>query len=274
MKSLLLKISIFLISIPFSLTGQTTTFQASSREGCDSLSVKFSYSTTLPVNSIKWNFGDNTESSENSPVHKYTNPGKYMVSLVVNEEDSVGLENFILIGKTPEADFQYCDTLGLRKHQVVFHSMTSAESPFPYQYNWKLSDGDSAGVSQFSHQFDSTGIYSARLIISDELGCADTVMKSVTVRNTLEVANVFTPNGDGANDLLIIQGNGETTYSIRIFTRSGMKVFETAAKVIVWDGRMLSGEKVRDGIYYYVLLSSEDSLFKQSGFFYVYGSDR
>lgn len=272
MKSLLLTISILLLCIPASMMGQTT-FHASFTEGCDSLSVNFSYSTTLPVNSVKWNFGDSTVSYENNPVHKYSRPGKYHVSLIINDEDSTGQENFIRVGKTPVADFQYRDTLGLNSHNIVFKSYTSSESPFSYNYRWKLSDGDSARNAQFFHQFDSTGIYSARLIMTDELGCADTVVKSVKVRNSLDVANVFTPNGDQKNDLFIIQGNGETTYSIRIFTRSGMKVFETAAKVIVWDGRMFSGEKVRDGIYYYVIQSPEDALFKQTGFFYIYSSN-
>ncbi|WP_143147676.1 collagenase [Clostridium collagenovorans] len=45
------------------------------------------------VVSYEWNFGDNTTSKEMNPIHTYSKPGKYTVSLTV--KDNEGLENSV-----------------------------------------------------------------------------------------------------------------------------------------------------------------------------------
>jgi C1A family cysteine protease len=44
------------------------------------LPVNFSLSTTLPVDSCTWSFGDGTQSHEQAPTHTYEAPGEYPVS--------------------------------------------------------------------------------------------------------------------------------------------------------------------------------------------------
>jgi len=66
--------------------------------------------------------------------------------------------------------------------------------------------------------------------------------------------NVFTPNGDGINDIF-----RPSTYSfvervdMKIYNRWGMLVFKTEDPDINWDGkRMNTDELVPPGAYYYV----------------------
>jgi PKD repeat protein len=52
-----------------------------------------------------WNFGDNTSSKEKSPVHLYTNPGVYLVNLVVSTAISLEIKEVIktIVIKDPSA---------------------------------------------------------------------------------------------------------------------------------------------------------------------------
>jgi gliding motility-associated-like protein len=273
MKNLLFIISLIFLSLHLSLSGQN--FDAQPKTGCDTLTVKFNCISPVPVTSARWTFGDSAVSTEVNPQHKYLMPGRYLVTLVINNADSIAKYNFVQVGKTPHADFLYQDTLETGSRNIAFNAVKQADAPLPYSYSWKLSDGGVGNTANFVHQFDTTGNYTANLIIADVLGCADTISKALIVKDVLDIPNVFTPNDDNFNDLFIIQGNGVTTYSLSIFSRSGVKVFETAAKVLVWDGRIFSGEKARDGIYYYVVESVDGSTkIKQTGFVYLFGNPR
>ncbi len=63
--------------------------------------------------------------------------------------------------------------------------------------------------------------------------------------------NVFTPNGDGKNDVFEVTSSEGNTVSLKIFTRAGVLVFSIEAKRCRWDGRSLSGQEMTNGVYYY-----------------------
>lgn len=76
------------------------------------------------------------------------------------------------------------------------------------------------------------------------------------------VPNVFTPDGDGVNDLFYLNTNGYSTVSISVYNRWGKLVYEdiNASKEDYynggkgWDGTDInSGQKLADGTYYYIL---------------------
>ena len=54
--------------------------------------------------------------------------------------------------------------------------------------------------------------------------------------SVLYIPNSFTPNGDGINDVVKIEGAGIVELVFRIYNRWGEKVFETHDKNIGWDG--------------------------------------
>lgn len=79
-----------------------------------------------------------------------------------------------------------------------------------------------------------------RVSISTAGGC--TTVDTVLVRRYKEhiyVANVFSPNGDGMNDLLFPNLVGVRELRVfRVFNRAGKKVFETSRIGHGWDGRV------------------------------------
>ncbi len=68
-----------------------------------------------------------------------------------------------------------------------------------------------------------------------------------------EQPNAFTPNGDGVNDLFIPNVPSDCSdYSLMIYNRGGVKVFESKTKEIGWDGKF-NNELQKEGAYFYVL---------------------
>jgi gliding motility-associated-like protein len=80
------------------------------------------------------------------------------------------------------------------------------------------------------------------------------------------IANVFSPNDDGYNDLFKIQGLTEND-QVSIFNRWGIKV-TTFKSSEGWDGRTTSGEFCSEGVYYYVLETKEKNNSKK-GFIHL-----
>jgi gliding motility-associated-like protein len=88
--------------------------------------------------------------------------------------------------------------------------------------------------------------------------CYDSVCVSIKVDGScldFKIPNVFTPNNDNINDFWFIPFKCPeliTNYSLTIFDRWGIKLFEITKLNAGWDGRTISGEPVPTGTYYYV----------------------
>lgn len=131
----------------------------------------------------------------------------------------------------------------------------------------------------------------------DEGGVVNTSMKEVTTPMELESYGVFTlarvikepfvtvyegltPNGDGNNDHLIVEGiDAYPNTALTVFNRWGTKVYETDDYQNDWDGTSdsrfnVGGDELPEGTYYYLLKlggdpenSNYEKIFK--GYFYI-----
>ncbi|MDO8998346.1 MAG: gliding motility-associated C-terminal domain-containing protein [Bacteroidota bacterium] len=66
------------------------------------------------------------------------------------------------------------------------------------------------------------------------------------------VPNAFSPNGDGANDILYVRGECLESLTFMVFNRWGQKVFETTDKNIGWDGTF-NGDMMNTGVFVFRL---------------------
>lgn len=86
------------------------------------------------------------------------------------------------------------------------------------------------------------------------LGCAvesDDVF--VRVYKKLKIPNIFSPNGDGIHDTWVIAGLDTYPKStLRVFSRSGLVVFEAKTADKNWNGTQ-NGKPLPIGTYYYVI---------------------
>ncbi len=67
------------------------------------------------------------------------------------------------------------------------------------------------------------------------------------------IPNVFSPDGDGQNDFFAISDANFEAFHIEIFDRWGVKMFESYAAVLAWDGTNLAGQPVTEGTYFFIL---------------------
>jgi len=97
------------------------------------------------------------------------------------------------------------------------------------------------------------------LYVKDNLGCTDSANVTITVKKACSgndddvfIANIFSPNGDGKNDVLNIEGNGLTNIYWAIYDRWGNLIFETTNIAQGWDGTK-NGSPMEAATYVYYL---------------------
>ena len=137
------------------------------------------------------------------------------------------------------------------------------------------------------YTYENTGEYMVKLVSkkrSELHTCTDTFyLGDYIVIDTMDflVPNVFTPNGDGVNDELIVKFFSMMEMKIQIFNRWGRVVhvweknnirgFENTFEESVWDGRI--GNKIASpGVYYYMIEGVDRSSKKRRahGFVHVF----
>ncbi len=162
-----------------------------------------------------------------------------------------------IIGTGVLANFSATPVTGYEQLAVQFTNQSSGPG---LSYQWLFGDGGTSTDINPSHTYsnltDSTIHYNITLITTDMYGCSDTVVFSSLVNlnssSTVIYTNVFTPNGDGINDVYTFDFMYLGNCTISIFNRWGQLVFETNTPNAEWDGRTASGSKANDGVYYYM----------------------
>lgn len=96
----------------------------------------------------------------------------------------------------------------------------------------------------------STTSYS--VIITDVNGCSVTKTVTITVNDDFEifVPDVFSPNGDGENDILYVRGTGIKEVNFVVYDRLGEKIFESNDITKGWDGTY-KGSPLNSAVFIY-----------------------
>jgi gliding motility-associated-like protein len=161
--------------------------------------------------------------------------------------------------------------------RVKFHFVSTATVDSITSYNWDFGNGQTSALeSPDSVTYADTGTYSPSLVLNNRIDMK--ILKSNLIRvlpplSVLDVPNVFTPNDDSFNDDFQVINHSSKPVKMRIFTRAGILVYEEENIQPKWDGRIASGSKLSNGIYYYTIEATGDDPGKQysrSGFFYLY----
>src|SRR5574343_455433 len=123
-------------------------------------------------------------------------------------------------------------------------------------YSWDFGNGATANVSNLNSQtatYGSVGSYLMVLTSSNGV-CSDTAMIQIDVlpypSPEIHVPNVFTPNGDNANDEFFILTNNASALEVVILNRWGNVVHEINTIDGVWDGEV-NGKQADEGVYFF-----------------------
>ena len=169
--------------------------------------------------------------------------------------DSVGPVIILDIG-SPTAAFTATPMItDVNEPLVVFMDASSSDVTSWY---WMF---DSLGVDSVqnpSFNFYNPGSYIVTLVVINSSGCSDSVDLTIIVNDvdSIVVPNVVTPDGNGQNDIFRITGLPAGSL-VSIYNRWGQKLFETQNYLNNWDGRTSTGERVKDGTYYYIIVDPQ-----------------
>jgi PKD repeat protein len=136
-----------------------------------------------------WTFGDTTSSTLENPTHSYALAGQYTVTLTVNDEndgqDSVTHTVFVTDdveqNHEPIAGFDYLPQPVFVGVETTFDASSSSDvDNDALTYTWTIDGNDFNGV-ETAYTFNAEGTYNVELIVEDEHGETDTVVKAVQV---------------------------------------------------------------------------------------------
>jgi len=225
--------------------------------GCYPLEVGFAViDSTLdyPVSNIQWDFGDGKADTGYQVNNSYTISGNYTVSMQVLYENNCSYTYNraiqMQVYPLPVADF-IIDTDSLFAGELIpFIDQTTGSG---LQWYWDFGDQIQSTQQNPYHIYTHIGEYDVKLTVVSVGDCSDSITKTIKITEGLIIPNVFTPNGDGDNDVFRIPISGYKDYQLLIFNRWGEVLFESKTKNAPWDGRTPTGAMAAEGTYFYVL---------------------
>jgi gliding motility-associated-like protein len=182
--------------------------------GCAPLQVDFTANLTN-VPSIVWDFSDGVTIPATGPTtsHTYLTPGAYVPKLILSDgstclNSSLGLD-------TIKVDGVYAGftTSPLCENTMAFFQDTS----FSFfssvtSWSWSFNNGQqTSNISNPSNFYPSPGTYPVSLIVTNDSGCTDTVLRNITI-NTLPVISAGLDTVVCTGDAAQLSGSGGVSY--------------------------------------------------------------
>lgn len=163
-------------------------FHADKARGCDSLDVKFSYSSSETGDTILWNLEngglyDSTFSVSDTLTAKYLNTGYYAITVYINS-DAGNPDTIISLNvyHTVSADFTITDTANVSPGTFYFeHIDQFTEDSGVYTFSWNFGDGNTGTGNEILHTYATSGSYNTSLTVTDTFGCHDEFVQNITV---------------------------------------------------------------------------------------------
>ncbi len=116
----------------------------------------------------------------------------------------------------------------------------------PFAFVWSTGQTDQTIIG--------LGLGTYTVTVTDSNLCIQTQAVECKINDDFTVPNAFSPNNDGHNDVLILQGweNCVTEFTFSIYDRWGEKVFESFDPVKGWDGSFNGKIMDPDVFVYYI----------------------
>jgi uncharacterized protein (TIGR02145 family) len=153
-------------------------------------SVQFSDQSVNYPTSWLWDFGDGLSSTDENPLHTFTNVGTYTVALTASNSAGADAEtktDYITVKPfVPVAEFAGIPMEITREETVQFTDQSLND---PENWSWDFGDGSSSTEENPLHAFALAGTYTVSLIVGNSAG-DDTETKTdyITVNPFVPVA--------------------------------------------------------------------------------------
>ncbi|WP_169749117.1 PKD domain-containing protein [Flavihumibacter petaseus] len=169
------------------IVGAENDFSVANNGGCVNAQIGITDLST-PPNSIKswrFTFGDGTDTTFTAlPItHSYTNAGTYSIRLITVDnfgcKDTTTKTAVAIITK-PQVNFMAEDTIYCPDVAVSFFDMTKGNG---LSYQWDFGDNGKSTAKDPVHTYTGKDTsYTVRLIVTDENGCIDSLIRTSYIR--------------------------------------------------------------------------------------------
>jgi gliding motility-associated-like protein len=182
-----------------------------------------------------WNTGDTTNTIT------MTTPGM-CISIGLNKRGCKKAKTFEVVEyPLPNVNFTLSAAILNCKHsQLTCYSLAISN----VHYCWNMGDSTTETGSTVQHTYiipKETLSYIIKLIAKDQYSCVDSSTQTIDVAPF--VPNVFSPNGDGINDVFM------SNVDLQVFDRNGLLLYKGTDG---WDGRH-SGRHLDPDTYFYLI---------------------
>lgn len=232
-------------------TSPTVTVSASDNLICEGDCISFTEISTGSPTTWLWTFPGGTPASsinQNPGTICFDTPGIHLVEVIAS--NSFGADTTtvsVTVNATPIV------SAGADQNIIIGETAVLTATGSGGTYSWFDPTTLSCAVCISTNATPpvTTG-YVVTLV--DSAGCiaTDSVTVNVTYVEEVGVPNAFSPNGDGVNDILYIDGAGFATIEFKIYNRYGQLVFQTTDQSIGWDGTF-NGKRLNPGTFAYFL---------------------
>jgi len=155
-------------------------------DACSGNNTEFSdLSTTTDgvINGWDWDFGDNTNSIADNPLHSYPGPGNYTATLIATSSNGCTdtVSHLITVNPVPIADFT--NTIACENNPIDFTDLSFISSGSVVAWNYDFGSGDFSLDQNPSYTFPTNGTFPVTLTATSDLGCEGTTTVLVSVLN-------------------------------------------------------------------------------------------
>lgn len=147
-------------------------------EACFGDNTIFNDLSTVATGTIvswEWDFGDNTNSIADDPLHNYPGSGNYTATLIVGSSNGCfdTIAQVVTVNPTPIASFTSDPACLNEEVQFLDDSFISSGSIISHGYDF--GDGSPIGIGpNTTHIYSSLGSYGVNYTVTSDLGCSDT----------------------------------------------------------------------------------------------------
>mgnify|MGYP000150033002 CR=1 FL=1 len=181
-------------------------------------------------------------------------PNQYSLTITNSEGCSFSTNFEILPAEPIDIDLIF-EELSTSENGIELEALTNL---FGASYTWNLYEGDTTCVNCSSMISNPAEDFTFSVEIQSALGCIAADELEYFIQETqddIEIANIFSPNDDGQNDIFQIFNPIPSilNFELSIYDRWGnLMHFENGSESVSWNGQF-NNVVVSDGVYVYRL---------------------